>query len=95
MPFVTGINRSLLSAGTANKIGFRPRSGVTTSRMNKFIHFGPTPYPFLSMIFPLSSCPFSIHAGMSLLPVHLLRRDSGGRRLKRNLKNGKYAGSRL
>lgn len=76
MPFVTAISRSVLSAGTANKIGFRPRSGVTTSRMNKFIHFGPTatPYPFLSMIFPLSSCPFSIHAGMSLFSVHLLRR---------------------
>lgn len=74
MPFVTGITP--FRAGTANKIGFRPRSGVTTSRMNKFIHSGPTatPYPFLSMIFPLSSCPFSIHAGMSLFSVHLLRR---------------------
>lgn len=74
MPFVTGISRSVLSAGTANKIGFRPRSGVTTSRMNKFIHFGPTAAPALSMIFPLSLCPFSIHAGMRLFSVHLLRR---------------------
>jgi len=57
MPLVTGISRSILSAGTANKIGFRPRSGVTTSRMNKFIHSGGGATaashrrPLLSMIF--------------------------------------------